>query len=146
MLEEALDEDSVGNIKEAFELYKNVVDFYLKIVILKFKTSRTEILFKKQRKEKINREPEKKLFNKLQQNIPNALERAEQINELINPKDNSQQLLSLKSEAPSIKSSSFTKEEIDVLRNGSFINGRDYVPFFPEIDRKEKFFFPVPYR
>lgn len=32
MLEEALDEDSDGNLKEAFELYKNVVDFYLKIV------------------------------------------------------------------------------------------------------------------
>jgi calpain-7 len=39
----------------------------------------------------------------------------------------------------------FGKEEISVLRHGSFINGREYVPFFPEIDSKERFFFPVPF-
>jgi hypothetical protein len=42
-------------------------------------------------------------------------------------------------------SSSFTREEISVLRHGSFINNREYVPFFPEIDSKEKFFFPIPF-
>ncbi len=42
---------------------------------------------------------------------------------------------------------SFSKEEIDVLRHGSRINGRDYVPFFSEIDTKnEKFHnFPIPF-
>lgn len=44
------------------------------------------------------------------------------------------------------KASGFTKDEIDTLRHGSFINGRDYVPFFPEIDCKDKFFFPIPFR
>jgi calpain-7 len=39
----------------------------------------------------------------------------------------------------------FGKEEIAVLRRGSFINNREYVPFFPEIDSKEKFFFPIPF-
>ncbi len=39
----------------------------------------------------------------------------------------------------------FTKHEIDVLRRGSFINNRYYVPFFPEIDTKEKFFLPLPF-
>ena len=39
----------------------------------------------------------------------------------------------------------FTKHEIDVLRRGSFINSRSYVPFFPEIDTKEKFFLPLPF-
>ncbi|KAK3587933.1 hypothetical protein CHS0354_014448 [Potamilus streckersoni] len=36
----------------------------------------------------------------------------------------------------------YTKEEIDVLRRTSIINGREYVPFL-EVDRKEKFAFPV---
>ena len=37
-------------------------------------------------------------------------------------------------------SKSFTKDEISVLRNGSFINSREYVPFFSEFDTvKEKF-------
>ena len=39
-----------------------------------------------------------------------------------------------------------TKDEIDVLRYGSFINGRNFVPFFTEIDSKEKFFFQIPFR
>ncbi|KAL3832697.1 hypothetical protein ACJMK2_024317, partial [Sinanodonta woodiana] len=38
----------------------------------------------------------------------------------------------------------YTKEEIDVLRRTSIINGREYVPFL-EVDRKEKFAFPVPF-
>lgn len=40
---------------------------------------------------------------------------------------------------------SFTKDEINVLRRGSCINGRDYVPFFPEIDAKDRFSFPIPF-
>ncbi len=43
-------------------------------------------------------------------------------------------------------SGTFSKEEIAVLRNGSYINGRDYLPFFVEIDSKEKFFnFQIPF-
>lgn len=43
-------------------------------------------------------------------------------------------------------SGTFSKEEIAVLRNGSYINGRDYLPFFVEIDSKEKFFnFHIPF-
>lgn len=40
--------------------------------------------------------------------------------------------------------SGYTKEEIDVLRSTSDINGRVYVPFL-SFDVKEKFAFPVPY-
>ena len=32
MIREALDEDSEGNLEEAFELYTNAVEIYLKIV------------------------------------------------------------------------------------------------------------------
>ncbi len=43
-------------------------------------------------------------------------------------------------------SGTFSREEKDVLRNGSYINGRDYLPFFVEIDSKEKFFnFNIPF-
>lgn len=38
---------------------------------------------------------------------------------------------------------SFSAHEISVLRHGSFINKREYVPFFPAIDAKEKFFFSL---
>jgi len=45
----------------------------------------------------------------------------------------------------SSKLPSFNKDEIDVLRRGSLINGRNYVPFFEELDMKEKFNFSIPY-
>jgi hypothetical protein len=44
------------------------------------------------------------------------------------------------------KNSIFSKEELDVLRFGSTINGRNYLPYLPEIDGKEKFFFQIPFR
>ncbi|XP_014671415.1 PREDICTED: calpain-7-like [Priapulus caudatus] len=41
-------------------------------------------------------------------------------------------------------SSSYTKEEIAVLRRTSLINGREYVPFMM-VDLKERFAFPLPF-
>jgi calpain-7 len=40
---------------------------------------------------------------------------------------------------------SFSREELDVLRYGSTINGRSYLPYLPEIDEKEKFVFQIPF-
>jgi hypothetical protein len=45
--------------------------------------------------------------------------------------------------SPTSSSSTFTPEEINVLRHTSIINGRSYKPFLPEFDLKEKFFFPI---
>ena len=45
----------------------------------------------------------------------------------------------------SVQSRPFTKDEIAVLRRGSSINSRSFVPFFPHIDSKEKFFLPIPF-
>ena len=54
---------------------------------------------------------------------------------------------SFQATSSSASAPSFSKEEISVLRHGSNINGRDYVPFFNEIDTKnEKFHnFPIPF-
>ncbi|CAF0761328.1 unnamed protein product [Brachionus calyciflorus] len=127
ILKEALDADSDGNSNEAFDLYTSSVEFFLKI---------------KQRKNEIKTNEEEKLFTSLKNNIENALKRAEDLKNLANPVENFSNISIV---PPKIVSSSFTKDEIDVLRHGSFINGRDYVPFFPEIDSKEKFFLQIPF-
>lgn len=44
-----------------------------------------------------------------------------------------------------ILSRPFTSDEIAVLRRGSSINSRNYVPFFSHLDSKEKFFFTIPF-
>jgi hypothetical protein len=44
-----------------------------------------------------------------------------------------------------IQNTSFSREELDVLRYGSTINGRSYLPYLPEIDEKEKFVFQIPF-
>ena len=119
-------------------------------------------------------ENEKLIFSKFQKNVEQALQRAEEIKQrlkLSNTKllqaKNTDDLLSKLSvsqeptfamdenETESNKFlnklvaaetiSRFSKEEISVLRRGSFINGSEYVPFFPEIDAKEKFFSPLPF-
>ena len=41
------------------------------------------------------------------------------------------------------KNLSFTREELEVLRYGSTINARSYLPYLPEIDEKEKFVFQI---
>ena len=117
---------------------------------------------------------EEELFKKFQMNIEKALKRAEEIklndnsrllkksspppssgggqrkspsNDELNPEpiDLSSSFDKLKLTTDSQTGGSFTRDELAVLRNGSNINGRNYVPFFPEIDAKERFFFTVPY-
>ena len=51
---------------------------------------------------------------------------------------------SLSSSVSSINKEPYTKEELDVLRFTSLINGREYVPFM-SADLKERFSFPVPF-
>ena len=39
----------------------------------------------------------------------------------------------------------FTKDELAVLKRGSYINGREYFPFISQLDLKDKFFFTIPF-
>ena len=65
----------------------------------------------------------------------------------VNDDDSSQQAAPSFAQSSTSTGKAFTKAEISVLRNGSSINSRDYVPFFSEIDTvKEKFHgFPIPF-
>lgn len=118
---------------------------------------------------------EEDLFKKLSCNMDKALKRAEEIklneNSKLLKKSSPPQPLSnrtaskteqndeqtafddgisasfsqLRNGASALGGGSFTKDELAVLRHGSNINERNYVPFFPEIDVKERFFFSIPF-
>jgi hypothetical protein len=113
----------------------------------------------RKKQKQIDKESKEKL-KRLHKSIDNAMSRAEEVKKQIKLSSNqarseSTQQLSLEdlnlndSEyAKSIEKRggpAFTKDEINVLRYGSKINGRSYVPFLGEIDKKEKFSFPIPY-
>ena len=113
------------------------------------------------------------LYQKLQTNIPQVLKRAEDIKTslrknttsskaspspdsksveqnlqnlaVFNSDEDNESPVTTPTEINATSSRAFTNAEIAVLRRGSVINSRHYVPFFPEIDRKEKFFFPIAY-
>jgi calpain-7 len=92
----------------------------------------------------------------LEVQIKNALKRAEEIKLLAKKTSPSKKqeetlnetVLPTKHEDPYISSkrnSSFSQEELNVLRRGSFINDREYVPFLQHVDSKEKFYSPIPF-
>ena len=130
--------------------------------------------FNLKKKDKIKqRQSDQVVYNQLEMKIKIALERAEKLKPLVaidddiqfpsiphdeqlnvnqlnfnQDEENSGENSGYSFSATSTSSAhSFSKEEIDVLRHGSRINGRDYVPFFNEIDTKnEKFHnFPIPF-
>lgn len=143
LMNEALDEDEDNHYENAFELYSQAIQLCLKA------------------KEETNEESIKAKLTSL---ATKALDRAEAIKRTkTTPKtsetklDVTQSLDQLKldettAQSSSAKSgqlvisgqSSYTKEEIAVLRHTSIINGREYVPFL-SIDLKERFSYPIPY-
>jgi calpain-7 len=170
ILSEALDEDTNSNLDEALELYTSAIEFFIKIK--KQKDTTTTITTKQLEKFKI-----------LERNIPNALQRAEEIKKKLNLQtvkltaspDILPTLPDIPTDDPNTSSSdsppppsnatpsnhettshkltksetsqngTFSKEEIDVLRHVSNINGQNYVPFFTELDSKERFSFSLPF-
>lgn len=58
--------------------------------------------------------------------------------------NNSSPRLSKRTAGSDVSLRSYTKEELEVLRTTSVINGREYVPFM-SVDLKEKFAYPVPF-
>lgn len=82
--------------------------------------------------------------NKPNDSIWQAQQNLDKLNIDSDDEDDQNQIKSL-SDLNRNSSKLFTKDEIDVLRRGSFINQRNYVPFFHEVDGKERFYFPLPF-
>ncbi|GFT07263.1 calpain-7 [Nephila pilipes] len=147
LLRQGLEEDEAGNDEEATELYLQAAELCLKA-------------------RKITKD--KSLQIKLTSLAENALDRAETLKKKAIPKPPSppsspipeisnlstnepsnlrQILVNQRPASPSPShhisgSSTYTKEEIAVLRTTSVVNGREYVPFM-SIDLKERFAYPI---
>ncbi|KPM11093.1 calpain-7-like protein [Sarcoptes scabiei] len=131
LLKEALDEDEEGDTDEALPLYLEAIETGLK--------AKKEI-------------KDHKLNERLTSIITQALERAEVIKGIDKTRPKLDKKLnksfSFDEDAPPSFSKSghiisgqdsYSKEEIQVLRQSSNINGIDYVPFIAQIDLRERF-------
>lgn len=95
----------------------------------------------------------KEKSNGLEIQIKNALKRAEEIKIALKKTSPTKKqveipnetVLPAKHEDRLKRHQSFTQEELIVLRRGSFINEREYVPFLQHVDSKEKFYLPIPF-
>ncbi|PRD24301.1 UNVERIFIED_CONTAM: Calpain-7 [Trichonephila clavipes] len=147
LLRQGLEEDEAGNDEEATELYLQAAELCLKA-------------------RKITKD--KSLQAKLSSLAENALDRAETLKKkaipvppsppssplpeishlnINEPSSQKQILVNKRPVSPSPThhvsgSSTYTKEEIAVLRTTSVVNGREYVPFM-SIDLKERFAYPI---
>ncbi|GFR95180.1 calpain-7-like [Elysia marginata] len=122
LLTEALDEDEQGNISEAVDLYSEAVQLCLKIVgkvvpPLGFGA--------------FGDDDDSSTKQRLVTSGPNSPKPS---NKTFTP--------SGKRGLINVGPSSYSKEEIAVLRSTSKINGREYVPFLA-VDQREKFAFPI---
>ncbi|KAK3108545.1 hypothetical protein FSP39_010301 [Pinctada imbricata] len=161
LLRQAFDEDEAGNYPEAKELYTEAVDLFLQI------RSNTQ---DKSLQDKVKKLAEQALDRAEQ--IKKILLSKEKIPDLPDvsklpplgygaflddedddkakgqtaqpPKVTGQGQGHKLNNLINVGPSGYTKEEIEVLRKTSFVNGREYVPFMM-VDMKEKFAFPVPY-
>lgn len=160
LLHQAFDEDEADNIEEAIELYSQAVELCLtarkistqeglhsKLTSLAEKAlERAEALKKKI--PSVESTPPLPLVTASQTSSPLYHKRAipplgignlfnNELKSKTEPNRNKTQL-------QVSGSHSYTKEELEVLRITSFINGREYVPFM-SVDLREKFAYPIPF-
>ena len=145
MLSEAVGEDTAGNARDAFALYSQAIELFLAIE----KTSAG-----------LQRLHNLEQFKTAQRSVEKALDRAETLKAKLataTPQGGGEPLrvqttivsadLSTQAEAEADgenHAGAFSRDEIAVLRHGSCINGRDYVPFLSSVDiASEKFSFPL---
>ncbi|XP_042232051.1 calpain-7-like isoform X2 [Homarus americanus] len=162
LLLEALDEDEAGNAEEAIELYSNAVQLCLEACknasnakitdklrkLAEQALTRAEVL-KEQETGEAAGVAEDKASSRPQHQQKVSPTRAIPplgIGNLVNsrPQAVGRPIVANKSGLQLSGKSEYTKEEIDVLRRTSNVNGQDYVPFLA-IDLKEKFAFSIPF-
>lgn len=163
LLHQAFDEDEAGNLSEAKELYTEAVEVFLKIrdgtsdkglqekmaKVASQALDRAEDI-KKKLSASSGVKPLPPLNKASEYNKPPPLGYGAFLDDddkasvpagkpsaTNNAPKRSGHLINL---GPSV----YSKEEIEVLRKTSFINGREYVPFM-SVDMKEKFAYPVPF-
>ncbi|KAK8750520.1 hypothetical protein OTU49_014879 [Cherax quadricarinatus] len=162
LLLEALDEDEAGNAEEAIELYSNAVQLCLEACnnasnaritdklrkLAEQALTRAEVLKSQETGEEATGMSSDKAANKTQHRkvSPTRIIPPLGIGNLVNSKPQAQARPNVVNKVGLQLSgkSEYTKEELDVLKRTSNINGRNYVPFLA-IDLKEKFAFSLPF-
>lgn len=168
LIKQAFDEDDLGNDQDAIDLYTEAVELCLKIrdgtsdkaLQVKVKKLATQALeraeaLKKKMSPKMVAPPQpgNKPVNAAGKVVPPLgfgafTEGSDEEDSYLGTKSTVTRARSQKgTPAPSVVNvgqAGYTKEEIDVLRKTSDINGRTYVPFL-SVDMKEKFGYPVPF-
>ncbi|KAL4222516.1 calpain 7 [Mactra antiquata] len=165
LIKQAFEEDDLGNSQEAIDLYTEAVELCLKLrdstndpglqgKVKRLATQaldRAEALKKKSSSKSGNTPavtPTNKPVDSSGKVVPplgfGAFSDNNDDESSQRPVQNVNRSSSQKSTPVNVGQGSYTKEEIDVLRKTSDINGRIYVPFL-SVDVKEKFAFPVPF-
>ncbi|XP_067125410.1 calpain-7-like [Centruroides vittatus] len=161
LLHQAFDEDEADNNEEAIELYSQAVE----LCLTARKNATQEGLHAKltnlaekalERAEALKKKISPTETSIQSPRVPRAVSPVQNrrvipplgIGSLFNdepkPKNIEQNRTTNKNQLHVSGSQSYTKEELEVLRITSFINGREYVPFM-SIDLKEKFAYPLPF-
>ncbi|XP_071515726.1 calpain-7-like [Panulirus ornatus] len=162
LLLEAFDEDEAGNAEEAIELYSNAVQLCLEACKNASNAKITDKLRKLAEQALSRAEVLKAQETPIEEEAGAAEDRSNKpqhqkvspsraipplgFGNLVDsrPQPKSVPNITHKSGLQLSGKSEYTKEELDVLKRTSNINGRDYVPFLA-IDLKEKFAFTLPF-
>ncbi|KAL5006400.1 hypothetical protein ScPMuIL_015206 [Solemya velum] len=160
LLRQAFEEDENKNTQEAIELYSQSVELFIKI---RSETSDPKLQdnVTKMAKQALDRAELLKQSNKQPVSQPTVVPKAREPPRIPplgygaflddDEKSSQRQTPPLRQGniAPSsgplnLGPGSYTRQEIQVLRDTSLINGREYVPFM-SVDKAERFAFPVPF-
>ncbi|ESP01924.1 hypothetical protein LOTGIDRAFT_138889 [Lottia gigantea] len=150
LLNQGFDEDEAGNTETAIDLYKQAVELFIKIkngtTDSSLQSKMTELATQAlDRAEELKKKPDlvstmaaTKINPTPRRVIPGPLG-------FLDPEDDPSISHPRSPSQPKQRNSGsggYTKDEIAVLRNTSFINGREYVPFM-DVDTKDRFALPV---